>query len=141
MTAESHEVNLDSLSRDIVQSLEGAVSWEWDNRFGAALTAFSVGQQEVIQQALKKSLCIALDASNIEQATEPVQAISRNLGGITPGQQLLISNPETGSFLFCAWWPWGNGESVSIRVAPVFTGDDADKQELLSQFKKTFGVE
>ena len=135
------DTNLDGLSKDIAQSLEGTLSWEWDNRFSAALAAFSVSQQELIHQALKQSLCISWDASNIDEAAENVQVISRNLGGITPGQQLLISSPDSGSFLFCAWWPWGNGESISIRIAPVFIGDEANKQEMLKQFKQTFGVE
>ncbi|MCX4026562.1 hypothetical protein H0A36_00165 [Endozoicomonas sp. SM1973] len=142
MAAETQDSHLENISKDLVQSLaEGGLSWEWDNRFNTALTAFSVSKQELVHQAVSKSLDTILDASSIETASEAVKNVSKSLGGVSPGQQLLISDPESGSFLYCAWWPWGNGESISIRIAPVFIGDDGTKQALLSRFKEIFCVE
>jgi len=43
--------------------------------------------------------------------------------------------------LCCAWWPWGNGETISIRVAP-FLGKLPEPQriERINLFKGWFGM-
>ena len=32
------------------------------------------------------------------------------------GQLLLTSAPSDGVGIYCAWWPWGNGKTISIRL-------------------------
>ncbi|WP_163836025.1 hypothetical protein [Spartinivicinus ruber] len=142
MATENQDTNLENIAQDLMQSLAaGELSWEWDSRFNTVLTAFSVDKKELVHQAVSKSLDITWDESSIENASEAVKQVSSNLGGIVPGQQLLISNPINGSFLYCAWWPWGNGQSISIRIAPVLVGDEAIQLDLLNCFKKIFCVE
>ncbi len=50
-----------------------------------------------------------------------------------PGQLMFTSEPDRDILLCFAWWPWGNGSTISIRVA-AYQKAMSDEDEAL--FKK-----
>ena len=69
------------------------------------------------------------------------KAVQDDLGGLMAGQILFTSDPNRGVVLFCAWWPWGNGEKISIRVGLWSKNlSDAEYAENLQQLKVCFGL-
>ena len=57
------------------------------------------------------------------------------------GQLLLLSDSATDVLIYCAWWPWGNGLTISIRVGMLGeTSDAGATQALANVLKATFSV-
>jgi hypothetical protein len=43
--------------------------------------------------------------------------------------------------LFCAWWPWGNGKTISIRMAPWKKETSVlEKGKQNEALKRCFGI-
>jgi hypothetical protein len=54
---------------------------------------------------------------------------------------LFTSDPKRDALIFCAWWPWGDGKTISIRIAPFFKKlSDSETAAKIQLFKGWFGV-
>jgi len=138
---DSNKSGLESVCRELRTAFEGILSWKWDNRFEAVLAEFSAGKKESIRGILERSLGTTWDSSNIENASEIVREIHDHLGGLRPGQLLFTSNPNGEAFIFCAWWPWGDGKTISIRMGLSFKKiANSEKAGKVQLFKKEFGI-
>jgi hypothetical protein len=70
-----------------------------------------------------------------------VRIINSHLGGLMPGQLLFTSDPNQDALIFCAWWPWGDGKTISIRVGLYYMKlSDSEKAEQINHLKGWFGV-
>jgi len=117
---------LKSAMQELADVLTAEMDWKWDGRFGAALAEFSVADQAKVRDILEPRLSTRHDPSTVADAPETVRKVIKHLGGLMPGQALFLSDVKEPAFLYCAWWPWGNGETISIRIAPfnVSLGED-----------------
>ncbi len=130
-----------TMCKGIEQALQGVLTWKWDSRFETVLAEFSVGRREEVCQALEEYLTFLWNRELIHEAPVNIQMLSNHLGGLMPGQMLFASDPEEDEFVFCAWWPWGDGETVSIRLAPIHSNiTDAQRAEKDAQLREIFGV-
>jgi hypothetical protein len=126
--------------KELLSAFQGTLSWKWDSRFETVLAEFGADSGENIRAILNRYLPLAWDSSNMGNAPEIVRTIDRRLVGLRPGQLLFTSDPNQGLFIFCAWWPWGNGKTISIRIAPSSNKlSDSEKAEKTRQFKGWFG--
>jgi hypothetical protein len=124
-----------------LSSMFGGKAWKWDGRFGCVLIEFPVDAQDSIRTVLERYLDTVWNISNIDTAPDAVQTINDHLGGLMAGQLLFTSDPGRDDLMYCAWWPWGNGETVSIRVAPVYGKlTEPQRAERINLFKDRFGV-
>jgi hypothetical protein len=127
--------------KELLSAFQGTLSWKWDSRFETVLAEFGADSKENIRTILNRYLTLVWDISNIDGAPATLQAINRHLGGLRPGQLLFASDPNQDAFIFCAWWPWGNGKALSIRIAPSYQELlDSEKAEKIQQLKGWFGV-
>ena len=108
---------MDKVLREIFGELGECLSWTWDERFETALAEFDASDRERIQGVLKRHLGIEWDKSNMKKAPDEIRDIAGNMGGLRPGQKLFTSDPGREVLIFCAWWPWGDGKTISIRMA------------------------
>jgi len=130
-----------ALGDRLSQALAEALDWSWDGRFQTALAEFTVDQQGEILEILERFLPQSWDADSLADAPDATRSIARRLGGVMPGQQLLVSDPSAGPVLFCAWWPWGNGHRVSIRIGLARSDEEAASANVGTGTLKTwFGV-
>ena len=113
-------------------------SWRWDDRFGAVLAEFGAADQVKVRDVLIGLFAAVWDQFTIDTAPDAVQKMKSHFGGLMPGQLLFGSDPGRESFLCCAWWPWANGKTVSLRIAPVFGKDPG--AEGIQKFKGRFGL-
>lgn len=133
--------DLESVCRELVNVFQGTLSWKWDNYIDTVLAEFDVGDKDSIRAILEHYLGSTWDRSNIGKAPDIVQIINSNLGGLRQGQLLFTSNFKQDSIIFGAWWPWGNGTTISIRIAPFYrTLSDSVKAEKIKLFKGWFGI-
>jgi hypothetical protein len=117
------------------------LSWKWDSRFETALADFAAGEKESIRAILERSLRITWDSSNIGNAPDVVREIDSHLGGLRSGQLLFTSDPEREPVIFCAWWPWGGGKTISIRIGSSCKKlSDSEKAGKIQLFRREFGI-
>jgi hypothetical protein len=139
-----HDPDQSELEDDCIELLsafEGVVSWKWDGRFETVLAEFGVDIKDSIRAILDRYLSITWNSSNIDDASDIVQRINIHLGELRPGQLLFTSDPNRDVFIFCAWWPWGNGKNISIRIAPSYKKlSDSEKAEKVQRLKEWFKI-
>jgi len=133
--------DLESVCRELLSDFKGILSWKWDSRLETVLAEFGVDDKDSIRSILERYLGITWDSSNIDNAPDIVQMINGNLGGLMSGQLLFTSDPDRDAFIFCAWWPWGDGKTISIRIAQSYEKLlDSEKAKQTQLFKDWFGI-
>ncbi len=133
--------NLENVCIELLSAFQGILSWKWDSWIEAVLAEFGVSDKDSIRAILERYFGNTWDSSNIAKAPDIVQMINSNLGGLRPGQLLFTSEPNQDAIIFGAWWPWGDGKTISIRIAPSYKKlSDSEKAEQIKLFKGWFGV-
>ena len=133
--------DLESVCKELLSEFQGILSWKWDSRLETVLAEFGVGDKDSIRAILERYLGSTWDSSNIDNAPDIVQMINGNLGGLMSGQLLFTSDPDRDAFIFCAWWPWGDGKTISIRLSPYYkTPYDSGEAEQTQVFRSWFGI-
>jgi len=127
---------------EVLALFQDVLSWGWDSRLETSLAEFKIGQQEEIRAILDRRLGCVWDCSTIATAPENVRAVVDYFGKLRPGQLFFATDPGRGWFVFCAWWPWGDGKTISLRVAAA---DEAmcvpEKTGLVARLKRWVGLE
>ena len=125
------------ICENLFDAFRGLLSWKWDDWVGTILAEFDADNSAAVRAVLDKFLPISFDSANMKDAPAIVQALDKNLGGLRSGQLLFSSDPAKESFVFCAWWPWENGQTVSIRIAPFDKHlSEEEESQLVDQLKK-----
>ena len=106
--------------KELMNAFQGVLSWKWDSRFEIVLAEFSVEKKDSIHTILRQYFSTTWDTSSIKKAPDTVKRINVYLGKLRPGQMLLTSSLGGDDYIFCAWWPWGNGKTISVRIAPFY---------------------
>lgn len=108
----------------LVGAADGALEWKWDGRLGTATAAFGADLHAAVRATLDACFERCWSSTEIGAASARVTAVAAKLGGLRGGQLLWVASPDAPVMLFCAWWPWGGGARVSIRVG--YDADGAD---------------
>jgi len=117
------------------------LTWKWDGRFGTLLAEFPLEKKAAVLGILDQYLVSRWDSASIADAPETVKNVKGHLGGLMAGQLLLLSDPEAEPLIYCAWWPWGNGQTISIRVGVFCSGcSDEERKKLTTVFRGWFKV-
>lgn len=133
--------SLEPLFKEILEALRGIVSWSWDTRFNVALGEFSANDKETVRGALQSHLTHVWDNVNVGDTSELAQWVPGHFLNVRPGQFLYTGAPLEGVWLYCAWWPWGDGQTVSIRIAPTCGVDEQTQNAgLLRDFQQWMGL-
>lgn len=91
-------------------------AWERDDRYCAVLAVFGT---ENLDKALKILVGVfgwGRAPEDLHSASGRLQGVVEALGGMRRGQIIFSFEPVDGPTLFCAWWPWGDGSRITIRV-------------------------
>lgn len=135
------KAKIESVCMELKGAFSGIVLWKWDSRFGTILSEFSTDNKDSVRKVLTQYFNIVWDNTVINKAPDIVRTINNHLGGLMPGQIFFTSDINQDIFIFCAWWPWGNGKTISIRIAPYFMKlSDSEKAEYMIVLKKLFGL-
>ena len=132
---------LDTFCGDIISTFDGELTWKWDGRFNTVLIEFTSEYNDRIRSVIDQHLSSSWNSTNIGEAPEPVQALCSKMGSLRAGQILFTSDTGQDEFMYCAWWPWGSGTKVSIRIAPSYqniAGDDI--VNMVAQLKSRFNI-
>jgi hypothetical protein len=138
---DQNKSDLESVCRELLRAFRGGLSWKWDSRFETALAGFCVDNKDRVRAILERHLSFTWDSSNIGNAPDIVRMINSHLGGLMSGQLLFSSDPNQAALVFCAWWPWGDGTTISIRLGLSHKKlSESEKAEQIKVFKGWFGI-
>lgn len=136
-----NKIELEKVCRELQAGFQEVLSWKWDSRFGTALAEFPSDNEDTVRALLGSYFGVSWDSSTIGEAPEVVQTIAGRLGGLRAGQLLYTSDATKDDFIFGVWWPWGNGQTISIRVAPHDKRlSGAETVDLVNLFKGWFDL-
>lgn len=125
----------------IATASAGLLEWSFDMRFRAAAATFPGANSAAVRTALEQGFDQAWTTPTIAQAPPRASELAGKLGGLRPGQILFGANAASDPILFGAWWPWGDGATISIRVLfSARESDQAGRDALLVEFKSWFGL-
>jgi hypothetical protein len=134
-------LEVETVCREFVRAFQGALSWKWDGRFETVLAEFDVDKKDNVRAILERHLGAIWDSSSIAGAPDIVRTVNIRVASLRSGQLLFTSEPKRDALIFCAWWPWGDGKTISIRIAPFFGKLSASQTAAKIQlFKGWFGV-
>lgn len=127
--------------QSLAEALSDPLTWEWDSRFGCVLTSFETSDKDRVSGIVSSLLDQAWDGANIDNAPARVGAAIKDFGGLNPGQLLFSSNLAQHFILIGLWWPWGNGTTISFRLAPYgFDASADEKEDILAALKEAFRI-
>jgi hypothetical protein len=133
--------DVENVCRELLRGFQGVLSWQWDGRFETVLAEFGVDNKDSVRAILERYLGHIWDSSNIGYAPDIVRAINIRVGKLRSGQLLFTSDPSREALIFGAWWPWGDGQTISIRIAPSYKKiSDSERAEKVQLFKSWFGI-
>jgi hypothetical protein len=75
--------------------------------------------------------------ATLNSATPELRELAARTGGLRAGQLLLVGGPVGGITAFGLWWPWGDGETISMRVGLL---DIDAAREPWRRLRDVFGV-
>ena len=99
--------------------------WEWDGRFGCALSALGKDQEAAAREALAAAFPAVWTAANLAEAPRAVHDLCGHVGGLRGDQLVYTAELADGVLAYCLWWPWGGGKNFSARVGAVGGGDQS----------------
>jgi hypothetical protein len=99
----------------LVAETKGTLEWESDGRFGCVVAAFGASDADAVRAAVVLAAEHVWTPENIDSAHKRVQDLASGFG-LRPGQILFTSDAADPQMVFAAWWPWGGGQRISVRV-------------------------
>jgi len=134
-------MTLESKLTVLAGELKKIVDWKWDGRYRTALGEFAASEKDRVLGVLETHLISSWDSLTVKDAPDVVRDIVKTLGGLMSGQLLLLSDSRQAACIFCAWWPWGSGSKISIRIAPFSkTLESEDAEALTAQLRSAFEI-
>lgn len=106
---------LKGICQHITGSLPEGTVWEMDGRFNTAATSLEKSTAEGIREKTLSNFDGEYDASSLKKAPKEIKGLIKKLSGLQKDQRLFLAT-EGENHLFCAWWPWGDGKRVSLRI-------------------------
>ena len=90
--------------------------WSWDGRFHAVVASFAKADEPTARASAMHAFPRGWTAKSLDAAPEEMRALAGRTGGLRAGQRLLAGDELIAARLFGLWWPWGNGETISLRI-------------------------
>ena len=105
------------------------------------MAQFSVNDRDKVLGILGPFVGAKWDELEVKKAPEIVRQLAKSMGGIGSGQFLFTTDASKNVFIFGAWWPWQDDQTISLRVGPHWTElSHSESDNLVASFKVCFGL-
>jgi hypothetical protein len=113
--------------------------WSWDSRMTCITSTFTTEFETKARAAIAEALTIEWTSSSVSKAPTFLREYVDRYGGLRSSQILFSSGAMGGSLVaFGLWWPWGDGDTISMRVG--FADVDPGR-EPYQRLREIFGVQ
>lgn len=123
----------------LIQALDGTVKWKYDNFNRALLAEFSADKAPLILSVIRQHLPMEWDAKSIKRADQLVKHQAGSYVKINQQQKLFAPQNNEPTSCMLAWWPWGHGATVSIRLFSANQEPFVSKKSFLKRLSQFFG--
>jgi len=110
--------------------------WTWDERFTMLASSFAKPKEMEARASAAHALPYAWDSKSISTAPAGLQTIAERTGGLRKGQ-MLMAGKASGIVLIGLWWPWGNGENITLRIG---LGEHGATEDPFPAVRTLFGL-
>jgi hypothetical protein len=111
--------------------------WTWDTRLLCIASSFSAQFEAKARAAMANLLREEFTPATLAKAPQRLRDVAERSGGLRTGQLLLAGGPFGYTTAYGLWWPWGDGETISLRVGLV---DVDEMREPWVSFRDVMGV-
>lgn len=118
------------ICRKISLNIPSTSQWSWDNRLKTAMVVFDKEEMDVVYIPITLEFDTRWDYTTIESSPSHFYEYFKRVFGIIPGQKIFASTDGSGTILFAVWWPWGDGNKISLRVG-LYNGNDTTDMDLI----------
>lgn len=124
--------------RNVVE--QSGLEWSWDDYVGAMLATIPSDQSDRFADLLVQSFSSRWNSKEAAKAPAEVKGLIDTLGGIRETQHLFVTNPDRYVMAYGAWWPWGDGQTISIRIGLVLSNKipEIDQKKFDEEFRTWF---
>ena len=112
----NQEEQIQAYGKDVIDALASIVKWKYDDFHKVMLAEFSVDKQDQVLFVLQQVLTMSWDIKTIKKAPNEVKHYAGAFSKLVKQQKLFSTNVERHPKVMAAWWPWGHGATVSIRL-------------------------
>jgi oxalate decarboxylase/phosphoglucose isomerase-like protein (cupin superfamily) len=112
----NQEEQIQTYGKDVIEALSSMVKWKYDDFHKVMLAEFSVDKQDQVLFTLQQVLPINWDVKTIKKAPNEVKHYAGIFSKLVKQQRLFSTNIERHPIVMAAWWPWGHGATVSVRL-------------------------
>lgn len=124
---------IEECCRGLIEETRHLLNWEWDENLRAMLAVVHVSDAREVADNLDRFFHSRWTHLDVYKAPPSIRRISRLLDGIRKSQFLFVTRPEEPFMAYGAWWPWGDGVTISIRVGLVLNGISDHDADLLTE--------
>lgn len=110
--------------------------WSWDPRFTMLASSFAIVLEERARASAALALPYSWDKKTLATAPPSLRELCEATGGLRSGQRLLAGRAAD-LVLIGLWWPWGNGEMITLRLG---LGEYAADEPPYPKVRSLFGV-
>jgi hypothetical protein len=121
--------------QELLGDLDGILSWQWDRKSRVLVAEFPTSKEKEVRAVLERHLIQKWDSESINDVPENIKTATGDFNDLRAGQLIFTSDPDIHDLVFAVWWPWGNGEVVSMRIASPSTEESlaAENQSIFSK--------
>ena len=111
--------------------------WSWDGRLVTIASSFSVEFEAKARASVKLALPTEWVSSTLSTAPQRLRDAVEKTGGLRGGQFLFGGDPVGSIIPFGLWWPWGDAETISLRIG---LAEVDGQREPFPRLRDVFGV-
>jgi oxalate decarboxylase/phosphoglucose isomerase-like protein (cupin superfamily) len=134
----NQEEQIQTYGKDVIEALSSMVKWKYDDFHKVMLAEFSVDKQDQVLFTLQQVLPINWDVKTIKKAPNEVKHYAGIFSKLVKQQKLFSTNIERHPIVMVAWWPWGHGATVSVRLFLTDTSPYVAKNGFMHKLTRIF---
>lgn len=134
----NHEEQIQTYGKEVIEALSNIVKWKYDDFHKVMLAEFSVDKQDQVLFTLQQVLPVNWDVKTIKKAPGEVKHYAGAFSKLVKKQKLFSINIERQPKVMAAWWPWGHGATVSLRLFLTDTSPYVAKTGIIHKLTQIF---
>jgi hypothetical protein len=112
-----------------------AQEWSYDRRMKCVVSSIPKAKVAAAEAAIADAFPLSWTAAALAAAPDGPRATAEACGGLRASQKIYWGGATLGAFGL--WWPWGDGNTISLRVGL----HDVDlPKERYPQLRDVFGI-